>query len=588
MHLDGLSDVMRNDRRGDCAGAFLKDSNALILELSALLTDLKAVFARQTLALARRCSVDGVLNAARLDREQVGSYELAFAGAELLAAETLLAELTRASSELDVRLALTFAAEASRSVADRLEQVALDLEGDGAPFGILRGSADARACIKHVLSGAALDETGRLLNECGDEIAAIALSEELEMAQGEFRRLAAEALVPAAMRIHRDDLIVSEELLQRYRAMGVFGLSIPERYGGSAPDGRDNNLMMIVVTEALSEASLAAGGSLITRPEILSRALLAGGTADQQTHWLPRIAAGDPLCAVAITEPGYGSDVAHVQLKGTKSEGGWLLNGAKTWCTFAGYAGLIMVVARTAADPSLGHLGLSVLLVEKPSYDGHAFDHRQEGGGRLTGKAIATIGYRGMHSFDLAFDDYFVPDAHVVGGAAGLGKGFYFTMAGMVGGRLQTAARACGVMRAALKAALRYAADRKVFNAPLADYSLTRAKLTRMAARFAACRQLTYAVGRQMDSGGGRMEASLVKLFACRSAEWLTREALQIHGGMGYAEETPISRYFVDARVLSIFEGAEETLALKVIARSLFEDALRAEDAGVSSRGAPK
>jgi (2S)-methylsuccinyl-CoA dehydrogenase len=588
MHLDGLSDVMRNDRRGDCAGAFLKDSNALILELSALLTDLKAVFARQTLALARRCSVDGVLNAARLDREQVGSYELAFAGAELLAAETLLAELTRASSELDVRLALTFAAEASRSVADRLEQVALDLEGDGAPFGILRGSADARACIKHVLSGAALDETGRLLNECGDEIAAIALSEELEIAQGEFRRLAAEALVPAAMRIHRDDLIVSEELLQRYRAMGVFGLSIPERYGGSAPDGRDNNLMMIVVTEALSEASLAAGGSLITRPEILSRALLAGGTADQQTHWLPRIAAGDPLCAVAITEPGYGSDVAHVQLKGTKSEGGWLLNGAKTWCTFAGYAGLIMVVARTAADPSLGHLGLSVLLVEKPSYDGHAFDHRQEGGGRLTGKAIATIGYRGMHSFDLAFDDYFVPDAHVVGGAAGLGKGFYFTMAGMVGGRQQTAARACGVMRAALKAALRYAADRKVFNAPLADYSLTRAKLTRMAARFAACRQLTYAVGRQMDSGGGRMEASLVKLFACRSAEWLTREALQIHGGMGYAEETPISRYFVDARVLSIFEGAEETLALKVIARSLFEDALRAEDAGVSSRGAPK
>jgi (2S)-methylsuccinyl-CoA dehydrogenase len=524
----------------------------------------------------------------------VGSYELAFAGAELLAAETLLAELTRASSELDVRLALTYAAEASRSVADRLEQVALDLEADAAPLGTARGSGDVpprgapRACIRHVLSGAALDETGRLLNECRDEIAAVALGEELEMAQGEFRRLAAEVLEPAAMRIHRDDLIVSEELLRRYRAMGVFGLSIPERYGGSAPDGRDNNLMMIVVTEALSEASLAAGGSLITRPEILSRALLAGGTPDQQSHWLPRIAAGDPLCAVAITEPGYGSDVAHVQLKGTKAAGGWLLNGAKTWCTFAGKAGLIMVVARTGADPSLGHLGLSVLLVEKPSYDGHAFDHRQEGGGRLAGKAIATIGYRGMHSFDLAFDDYFVPDSHVVGGAAGLGKGFYFTMAGMVGGRLQTAARACGVMRAALKAALRYAADRKVFNAPLADYSLTRAKLTRMAARFAACRHLTYAVGRMMDGGGGRMEASLVKLFACRSAEWLTREALQIHGGMGYAEETPISRYFVDARVLSIFEGAEETLAIKVIARSLFEDALRAGAAGVSSRGAPK
>ena len=586
--MDALS---LHDRGGDFAGAVLKDLSTLILELSALLADLKTVFAHHTLALARRCSVDGALNGARLDREQVASFELAFAGAELLAAEALLSALTRASSELDVRLALTYAAEASRAVGERLEQVALDLDGDGAPLDAARDSADAphstdaRACYKRLLSGAALDETGRMLNECRDEIGAVDLSEELDMAQREFRRLAAEALAPAAMRIHRDDLTVPEELLQRYRAMGVFGLSIPERYGGSAPDGRDNNLLMIVVTEALSEASLAAGGSLITRPEILSRALLAGGTADQQTHWLPRIAAGDPLCAVAISEPGYGSDVAHVQLKGTKAEGGWLLNGAKTWCTFAGKAGLIMVVARTAADQSLGHLGLSVLLVDKPSYDGHAFDHRQDGGGRLTGKAIATIGYRGMHSFDLTFDDYFVPDAHVIGGEAGLGKGFYFTMAGMVGGRLQTAARACGVMGAALKAALRYAADRKVFNSPLADYSLTRAKLTRMAARFAACRHLTYAVGRQMDSGAGRMEASLVKLFACRSAEWLTREALQIHGGMGYAEETPISRYFVDARVLSIFEGAEETLALKVIARSLFEDALRADAARVSRRG---
>jgi (2S)-methylsuccinyl-CoA dehydrogenase len=572
-----------HDGGGDFAGVVLKDSDALISEVSALLAELRVMFACQTLALARRCSVGGALNGARLDREQVASFELAFAGAELLAAETLLAALTRTSFELDERLALTYAAEASRSVRERLQQVAFDLDADDAALDAVRASGDARTCHKHILSGTALDETGRLLNECTDEIAAVALSEELDMAQGEFRRLAAEVLAPAAMRIHRDDLIVPEELLQRYRAMGVFGLSIPQRYGGSAPDERENNLMMIVVTEALSEASLAAGGSLITRPEILSRALLAGGTVDQQRYWLPRIAAGDPLCAVAITEPGYGSDVAHVQLKGTKAAGGWLLNGAKTWCTFAGYAGLIMVVARTAADPSLGHHGLSVLLVEKPSFDGHEFEHRQEGGGRLTGKAIATIGYRGMHSFDLAFDDYFVPDAHVIGGAAGLGKGFYFTMAGMVGGRLQTAARACGVMRAALKAALRYAADRKVFNAPLADFSLTRAKLTRMAARFAACRHLTYAVGRQMDSGGGRMEASLVKLFACRSAEWLTREALQIHGGMGYAEEMPISRYFIDARVLSIFEGAEETLALKVIARSLFEDALRTDATAASS-----
>jgi (2S)-methylsuccinyl-CoA dehydrogenase len=332
--------------------------------------------------------------------------------------------------------------------------------------------------------------------------------------------------------------------------------------------------MMIVVTEALSEASLAAAGSLITRPEILTRALLAGGTPAQKAHWLPKIAAGDPLCAIAITEPDFGSDVASLSLKATRTEGGWRLNGAKTWCTFAGKAGLLMVVARTDPDKARGHRGLSILLVEKPSYEGHAFEYRQDGGGRLVGKAIPTIGYRGMHSFDLAFEDFFVPHDNVIGGEGGLGKGFYFTMAGMMGGRMQTAARASGVMRAALRAALQYAGDRKVFGAPLIDYPLTQAKLAKMAARFVACRQLAYAVGRLLDGGGGRMEASLVKLLACRSAEWVTREALQIHGGMGYAEETPVSRYFVDARVLSIFEGAEETLALKVIARSLLEGAL--------------
>ncbi len=200
----------------------------------------------------------------------------------------------------------------------------------------------------------------------------------------------------------------------------------------------------------------------------------------------------------------------------------------------------------------------------------------QEGGGRLSGRAISTIGYRGMHSFDLAFDDLFVPDANVVGEHDGLGKGFYLTMAGMVGGRIQTAGRALGVMAAALKAAIRYAKDRRVFGAPLIDYQLTKVKLAMMATRYAACRHLAYAVAGELDTSGKAMQASLVKLLACRAAEWVTREAMQLHGGMGYAEESPVSRYFVDARVLSIFEGAEETLALKVIAKSLFEDAINA------------
>ena len=562
------------------------------VQLARMVQSLRAVFWAQVQQLASAASVDGVLHGDRLDRLQLPSYELAFAAAELLAVETALrrpaaagsavagpessvarAEPAVARSELKVRLALTFAAELCRSVLERLQQVALDLE-DVSALRELSADPDWRALCRELLSGRALDEVGRLVCESDEEIGEVELAPDLKLAQSEFRRVAAQLVMPLATKIHRQDLTVPEELLAPLREMGVFGLSIPESFGGTASDEHED-LMMIVVTEALSEASLAAAGSLITRPEILSRALLAGGTAQQKARWLPLIATGEPLCAIAITEPDFGSDVAGLQLKATRVEGGWLLDGAKTWCTFAGKAGLLMVVARTGADRSLGHRGLSLLLVEKPSYDGHDFDYRPSSGGRLRGKAIATIGYRGMHSFDLSFEQLFVPEANLVGEAGGIGKGFYFTMAGMVGGRMQTAARALGLMRAALLAARRYAGDRKVFQAPLADYSLTRAKLARMAALFAGCRELTYAVGSGARGGDGRLESSLIKLFACRSAEWLTREALQIHGGSGYAEETPVSRYFVDARVLSIFEGAEETLALKVVARGLLEQALK-------------
>jgi (2S)-methylsuccinyl-CoA dehydrogenase len=355
--------------------------------------------------------------------------------------------------------------------------------------------------------------------------------------------------------------------------MGMFGLSIPETYGGLQEDDKEDTLGMSVVTEELSRGSLGAAGSLITRPEILSRALLKGGSEEQKQHWLPQLAVGEPLCAIAVTEPNYGSDVAGVRLKATATEGGWTLNGAKTWCTFAGKAGVLMVLARTNPDMAAGHRGLSMFLVEKPSSDGHDFEVTSESGGMLTGRAISTMGYRGMHSFELFFDDFFVPAANMMGGAEGEGKGFYMAMAGFSGGRIQTAARAVGLMRAAFERSISYSKERVVFGSPIGDYQLTRVKLARMAALLLACRQVTYDVAVLMDQGSGDMEASAAKLFASKTAEWLTREALQIHGGMGYAEETPTSRYFADARVLSIFEGAEETLALKVIARSLVENA---------------
>jgi (2S)-methylsuccinyl-CoA dehydrogenase len=178
-----------------------------------------------------------------------------------------------------------------------------------------------------------------------------------------------------------------------------------------------------------------------------------------------------------------------------------------------------------------------------------------------------------MHSYELAFENWFVPEANLVGGEEGLGKGFYLQMQGFENGRLQTAARALGVMQAAYDAALEYAQNRKVFGSPIVDYQLTQAKLGRMAVLIQSTRQFSYEVARLMAKGEGTLEASMVKAYVCRAAEWVTREALQIHGGMGYAEEYPVSRYFVDARVLSIFEGADETLALKVIARGLLKQA---------------
>jgi (2S)-methylsuccinyl-CoA dehydrogenase len=233
-----------------------------------------------------------------------------------------------------------------------------------------------------------------------------------------------------------------------------------------------------------------------------------------------------------------------------------------------------MVLARTDPDRSKGHKGLSLFIVEKPEAPGHTFEFHQSGGGRLEGRAIDTLGYRGMHSYEVAFSDWVVPAENLIGGETGLGRGFYYQMEGFENGRLQTAARAVGVMQAAFEAALTYSQERKVFGGPIFDYQLTRVKLGRMAAMICGGRQFSYAVARLMAKGEGALEASMVKAYVCRAAEWVTREAQQIHGGMGYAEEFPVSRYFVDARVLSIFEGADETLCLRVIARRLAEDSL--------------
>ena len=282
------------------------------------------------------------------------------------------------------------------------------------------------------------------------------------------------------------------------------------------------------------------------------------------------------MAAVAVTEPDYGSDVANIKTtavpaKDADGVDGYVVNGVKTWCTFAARADVLMLLARTDPDRSKTHRGLSVFIVPKPRGEAHGFQFAQPGGGKMEGRPIDTIGYRGMHSYEIALENWWVPADHLIGEQDGLGRGFYYQMGGFENGRLQTAARAVGVMQAAYEAALAYADNRKVFGNNIAEYQLTQVKLGRMAFVVQGSRQFAYAVAKMMGKGEGAMEASMVKAYVCRAAEWVTREAMQIHGGYGYAEEYAVSRLFVDARVLSIFEGADETLCLKVIARRLVD-----------------
>lgn len=504
------------------------------------------------------------------DDVQMEVYDLAFSFAELAAARIVLdyAEQSATASDAAFKrgLAAFYCAQAVASLQSRLAS-------RPSAFGLSSGDLSCPPFVDAALAPARIAALGDVLRRRAGALPPDRLDAEKALMRETFRQFADERVAPSAGRIHREDLMIPDDIIDGLRELGCFGLSVPERHGGLKPDEREDSVGMVVVTEELSRGSLGAAGSLITRPEIMARAVEEGGTQEQKARWLPGIAAGKPLVAVSVTEPNTGSDVASVALRASATtrdgERGWLLNGAKAWCTFAGKAGAILLLARTNPDASPPHRGLSLFVVTKPSFDGQSFVCESPGGGRLTGRATPTIGYRGMHSFELFFDDYFLPHRDLVGEDGGEGRGFYYTMRGFAGGRLQTAARATGLMRAAFEKALAYAEERVVFDRPVAAYPLTLQKLVRMAATIVACRQATYSVATLMDQGEGQLEASLVKLLACRAAEWVTREAMQIHGGMGYAEETDVSRYFADARVLSIFEGAEETLAIKVVGRAL-------------------
>ena len=496
------------------------------------------------------------------DVRQVLAYDIAHAAAGVATAKALLDY--GAKGDLEARITCAFA-------ADMLHDLSAKVIGREATWGVER---DPLGKAHEFIS--TYRDPGVPRRRSPIRPGPRHLDGDMEMVADSFGSFARNVIAPHAEHVHRTNGDVPEEIVTGLAELGAFGLSVPAEYGGYSEGGNAEYMGMVVATEELSRASLGIGGSLITRPEILTRALVKGGTEEQKLHWLPKLATAEVMPAVAVTEPDFGSDVAGITVTATPAPGpdgedGWVINGVKTWCTFGARADALTLLARTDPDRSKTHRGLSLFIVPKPRGDSHGFKLTQDpidvdGAarvGKMEGRPIDTIGYRGMHSYEIALEDWWVPAENQVGGEDGLGKGFYFQMAGFENGRLQTAARAVGVMQAAYEQALDYAQNRKVFGEAIIDYQLTRAKLGRMVVLIQAGRQFAYSVAILMAKGEGAMEASMVKAYVCKAAEWVTREAMQIHGGMGYAEEFPVSRLFVDARVLSIFEGADETLCLQ-------------------------
>jgi len=516
-------------------------------------------------------------NGRRIDDHQVLSERVAYAATEARAARELLEFTTRTKKQGRAddhmeRIACAGIADIASTAINRLAP-AVDGLGIGEAGLDQHITADVRALIRRGMDEALLREIGRTIAEQRGRNS-LPLDETLEQVRDSVRQFADAEVAPHAERIHRHDELIPEDFINKMGELGYFGLSVPEEY-----DGHElGNLAMILTTEELSRASLAAAGSLITRPEILAKALLKGGTDEQKKHWLPKLASGEVMVGISVTEPNVGSDVASLSCKAEPATvdgvDGWVINGAKSWCTFAGRANILAVLCRSDPDTSKRAKGLSLFIVPKPSFDGHEFETSQPGGGKLEGKADSTPGYRGMHSYTLNFENYFVPADHLVGGKEGEGRGFYLQMAGFAAGRLQTGGRACGLTQAALEKTAEYVVERSQFKKPLIEFQLTQYQLGRMATRLAIARAITYAAADAMDEDerAAAPLAAQAKLLACDVAVEVTQMGQLLHGGWGYAEEYPISRYVIDAQVLPIFEGVKPVLELKVVARSLFAE----------------
>lgn len=407
--------------------------------------------------------------------------------------------------------------------------------------------------IKSAIARHLVDRRGHAtLENCG-------LDDMFDMVREQFFAFANEKVAPFAHDWHLKDELIPLSLVEELGEMGVFGMTIPEEFGGLGM----GKTAMCVVSEELSRGWIGVG-SLATRSEIAAELILTGGTAEQKAYWLPQIASASLLPTAVFTEPDTGSDLGSLRTRATLTDGNYRVSGNKTWITHAARADVMTLLVRT--DPATkNYSGLSMLIA--PKQRGTVADPFPTPG--MSGGEIEVIGYRGMKEYEIGFEDFHVPAANLLGGVEG--QGFKQLMATFESARIQTAARAIGVAQAALDIGLSYALDRKQFGRPIFEFPRVANKLAMMAAEIMGARQLTYFAARRKDEDKRcDLEAGMAKLIGARVAWAAADNALQIHGGNGFATEYQVSRLLADARILNIFEGAGEIQA-QVIARRLLD-----------------
>jgi (2S)-methylsuccinyl-CoA dehydrogenase len=542
----------------------------VIAMLDDAVSAVESLFADARRAVSERVTIEGRMVSRVFDREQRATHGLAWLATYVEALRQLAAyaqHMTEMGSfgeteELLVRIGageylaqITGGIPMSQGEIVRLSDLGLSASA---------AAARITPAIEHLIAtGNTAQRRARLVELMRQHhdatVGACGLDDTLDSIREEMRKFAEDRVVPAAQQWHLKNEYIPLDVISQMSELGVFSLTIPEDYEGMGL-GKES---MCVVSEELSRGYIGVG-SLGTRSEIAAELILSAGTEDQRRKWLPKIASGEVLPTAVFTEPNTGSDLASLKTRAVRQGDVYKVYGNKTWITHPVRADLMTLLVRTNPAET-GYRGLSMLLAEKPrGDDGNPFP-----ASGMTGTEIEVLGYRGMKEYEIAFDGFVVKAENLLGGVEGLG--FKQLMATFEAARIQTAARAIGVAQAAMEQALTYTTQRVQFGEPIANFPRVSDKIAMMAVEIMIARQLTYYAARQKDSGRRcDLEAGMAKLLAARVAWAAADNAVQVHGGNGFALEFPVSRILCDARILNIFEGAAEIQA-QVIARRLLD-----------------